>query len=201
MESDTFKTIYKPSIEILFKDKKSKFFAYAFPFENENSLSKIMDDLKIKHKKPNHFCYAYQIGTTTKSFRVNDDGEPKNSAGMPIYGQIKSLDLTNILIVVVRYFGGTKLGVGGLINAYRSAAKMALENSEIVVQAIQTKFTIIFDYSKMNFVMNTIKINNYKIVSQQLDEKCEIQIFVRKSEANSVRNKFSDVSGITLHEL
>ena len=200
MEPDTYKTISKPSNEILFKDKKSKFFAYAFPFQNKTSLPNIISGLKTKHKKANHFCFAYQIGTVSKNHRVNDDGEPNNSAGMPIYGQIKSLDVTNILIVVVRYFGGTKLGVGGLINAYRNAAKLALENSEIVVQTIQTKFTLSFDYNKLNYVMNTIKINNFKIISQKLDEKCELQILVRKNETNSIHEKFSNVFGITVNE-
>ena len=121
---DTFKTILKPSKEVLFKDKNSKFFGYVFPVLNEDDVKNNLEALKKQHHAARHWCYAYQLGTEFVKYRANDDGEPSNSAGMPIYGQIQSFDVTNVLIVVVRYFGGVKLGVGGLINAYRTTAKI-----------------------------------------------------------------------------
>ena len=118
---DTYKTIEKPSEETLFKDRNSKFFGYAFPVLNEDDVKNALESLKKKHHSARHFCYAWQLGVETISYRANDDGEPNNSAGMPIYGQIQAFGVTNILIVSVRYFGGTKLGVGGLINAYKNS--------------------------------------------------------------------------------
>jgi putative IMPACT (imprinted ancient) family translation regulator len=119
---DTFKTISNPSEEILFKEKNSKFFGYAFPILSDDEVKPIIDVLHKKHFGAGHFCYAFQLGTDKIQFRTNDDGEPSNSAGTPIYGQIQSFGLTNILVVVVRFFGGTKLGVGGLISAYKTGA-------------------------------------------------------------------------------
>ena len=129
---DTYKTILEPSEEVLFKEKNSKFFGYAFPILNEEDVKVHLEQLKKQHFSARHWCYAYQIGTEKITFRANDDGEPNNSAGMPIYGQIQSFEVTNILIVVVRYFGGVKLGVGGLISAYKTAAQMSLENAQII---------------------------------------------------------------------
>ena len=138
IESDTYKTISKSSEEVLFKDKNSKFFGYAFPVENEDEVKIHIETLKKQHHSARHWCYAYQLGTHEEhyTYRANDDGEPNNSAGMPIFGQIQSFGVTNILIVVVRYFGGVKLGVSGLINAYKTAAQMALETSTIVTKII-----------------------------------------------------------------
>jgi len=129
---DTFKTIALPSSEILFKEKNSKFFGYSFPILSEIEVKPIIDTLRKQHPNAGHFCYAYQIGTENVVYRANDDGEPSNSAGAPIYGQIQSFELTNILIVVVRIFGGTKLGVGGLISAYKTTTQLVLESSEII---------------------------------------------------------------------
>jgi len=147
-EQDTYKTIEKPSEEVLFKDKNSKFFGYAFPVSNEDDVKIHIAELKKTHHAARHWCYAYQIGTETILFRANDDGEPNNSAGMPIYGQIQSFEVTNILIVVVRYFGGTKLGVGGLITAYKTAAQLALESSKIIEKTVFE--TIIYRYVFFN---------------------------------------------------
>ncbi len=129
---DTYKTIEFPSDEILFKEKNSKFFGYTFPITQEAEAKIVLENLRKKHFGAGHFCYAFQIGIEKKYFRVNDDGEPTNSAGMPIYGQIQSFELTNILIVVVRYFGGIKLGVSGLISAYKNVAQLAVEASNSV---------------------------------------------------------------------
>src|SRR5690606_12375814 len=150
---DTYKTIDQPSEEVLFKEKNSKFFGYAFPVHSENEVKEILEQLKKQHYTARHWCYAYQIGTKTKIYRANDDGEPNNSAGMPIYGQIQSFDVTNTLVVVVRYFGGVKLGVGGLVTAYKTTTQMALEAWEIVEKTIDTHCFIHFDYKDMNMVM------------------------------------------------
>ena len=154
---DTYKTIANPSEEVLFKEKSSKFFGYAFPVCSQDEIKTNLEHLKKQHFGAVHFCYAYQIGTEKVEFRANDDGEPSNSAGMPIYGQIQSFELTNILIVVVRYFGGTKLGVGGLISAYKTTAQMALEAAEIIDKTIDVNFNISFDYKNINKVMRIIK--------------------------------------------
>ncbi|HQW69201.1 MAG TPA: YigZ family protein, partial [Flavobacterium sp.] len=158
--NDTYKTIEKPSEEILFKEKNSKFYGYAFPVTSEEEIKNHLDSLRKQHHGAVHFCYAFQLGTDKIQYRANDDGEPSNSAGMPIYGQIQSFGITNVLVVVVRFFGGVKLGVGGLISAYRTAAQMALEESQIIEKTIDVSFEISFDYKNMNKVMRVIKEKN-----------------------------------------
>lgn len=168
--NDTYQTIARESEEVLFKEKGSKFFGYAFPIENEEEVKPIIEDLKKLHPHAVHYCYAYQLGTAPKiSYRANDDGEPSNTAGAPIYGQIQSFGVTNILIVVVRIFGGTKLGVGGLIAAYRTTAQMTLEVCEIVEKTIDVQFLISFDYKNMNKVMRVIKEKKLEILSQEME--------------------------------
>lgn len=168
--NDTYQTIARESEEVLFKEKGSKFFGYAFPIENEEEVKPIIEDLKKLHPHAVHYCYAYQLGTAPKiSYRANDDGEPSNTAGAPIYGQIQSFGVTNILIVVVRIFGGTKLGVGGLIAAYRTTAQMTLEVCDIVEKTIDVQFLISFDYKNMNKVMRVIKEKKLEILSQEME--------------------------------
>ena len=198
MEKDTYKTILKPSKEVLFKDKNSKFFGYAFPALNEEDVKTHIEDLKKQHHSARHWCYAYQIGTDTIKYRANDDGEPSNSAGMPIYGQIQSFDVTNILIVVVRYFGGVKLGVGGLINAYRTAAQMALEASKIKKLTINIDYLISFDYKNMNKVMRIIKEKNLNIVNQKMEMDCQITISVRKKDAETIKTIFESIYEVNI---
>ncbi|WP_423819142.1 YigZ family protein [Salinimicrobium sp. TIG7-5_MAKvit] len=198
---DTYKTITKPSAEVLFKDKNSKFFGYAFPVTSEEEIKELLEEVKKKHHSARHWCYAWQLGKSDFHYRANDDGEPSNSAGMPIYGQIQSFEVTNILIVVVRYFGGVKLGVGGLINAYKTTAQMALEESNIVTRTIDLKFRISFDYPEMNKVMRVIKENNLNVVDQILELDCKIIISVRKSEAERIYEKFDATYKVTIKEL
>ncbi|MCK5401161.1 MAG: YigZ family protein [Flavobacteriaceae bacterium] len=200
-EDDTYNTIVKPSEEVLFKDKNSKFYGYAFHVEHEDDLVPLLEGLKNQHHRARHWCYAYQIGTETIRFRANDDGEPNNSAGQPIYGQIQSFKLTNILIVVVRYFGGVKLGIGGLINAYKTTAQMALEASKIIQKTINKEFLITFDYKNMNTVMRVIKEKQLKIVNQKLELSCEIQILVRKKDAQTIFDLFNELYEIKIESL
>ena len=157
--------------------------------------------MRKEHFSARHWCYAYQIGTEKVHYRANDDGEPNNSAGMPIYGQILSFGLTNVLVVVVRYFGGVKLGVGGLITAYKTAAQMALENSEIIERTIDKHFLISFGYTNMNKVMRIIKEKNLQIVSQKMEMECEIKISIRKKNAQDVVDAFENKHEIQLTEI
>lgn len=198
---DTYKTITKASPEALFKDRNSKFFGYAFPVKTEEEANLHLEELKNKHHKARHWCFAWQLGKSDFHYRVNDDGEPSNSAGMPIYGQIQSFEVTNILIVVVRYFGGVKLGVGGLINAYKTAAQLALEKANIVTYTIDEVFEIHFDYPEMNIVMRLIKEHNLNIIEQKLALDCKIYISVRKSEADAIFKKFDDTYKVEIKNI
>jgi len=198
---DNYKTIDQPTEEILFKEKNSKFFGYAFPVTNTDEVKIYLDQLKKKHFGAVHFCYAYQIGMEKMEFRANDDGEPNNSAGIPIYGQIQSFGLTNILIVVVRYFGGTKLGVGGLITAYKTAAQMVLENALIVNKTINLYFKITFDYKNINKVMRIIKEKQLEIQSQKMEENCEVIIVTRKKNAEQIVDIFNSLFEISLSKI
>ncbi|WP_177736081.1 IMPACT family protein [Flavobacterium inviolabile] len=200
MEKDTYKTLAIPSEEVLYKEKNSKFFGYAFPIATEEDVKPILEDLRKQHHVARHWCYAFQTGTEKIYFRANDDGEPNNSAGMPIYGQIQSFDVTNVLIVVVRYFGGVKLGVGGLISAYKTAAQMALEVSEIIEKTIDIHYLIRFDYKNMNKVMRVIKEKNLDIIAQKMEMSCEIEIATRKKNAEMIFDIFSNLYEVTILE-
>jgi len=198
---DTFKTISKPLEETLLKEKGSKFFGYAFPVETEEMAMGCLEGVKEKHKNARHFCYAYQLGTDQIYFRANDDGEPSNSAGIPIYGQIQSFDLTNVLVVVVRYFGGTKLGVGGLISAYKNSAKLTLETCEIVEKTINSIYEIGFEYKDLNKVMRIIKEKNLAIVEQQLELNCKIVVSVRKSLDEILESAFKSLYEVKVKKI
>ena len=198
MIEDAYKTTEKPSKETLFKEKGSKFFGYTFPVLSEEDVKERIEDLKKKHHTAGHFCYAYQLGVEKTRFRANDDGEPNNSAGMPIYGQILSFEVTNILIVSVRYFGGTKLGVGGLIAAYKTSAQMALEASTILQKTINVEYKLTFNYDLMNAVMRVVKEKNLNIVSQKLEMDCQYIISVRKKDAKAIYNIFDTLYKVAI---
>jgi len=183
---DTYKTITKATKEMLLKEKKSKFYGFAFPITHEDQVKTHVATLRKQFPTANHVCYAWQLGVEQISYRANDDGEPNNSAGMPIYGQIQSFEVTNILIAIVRVFGGTKLGVGGLISAYRNAAKLTLEEAVITEKVIKKQLLLKFEYAEMDLVMRFIKKNQLSIVSQELNLACEIVISIRKSEFKQI---------------
>ena len=195
---DTYKTIAFPSEEILFKEKSSKFFGYAFPVQSEAEIKPIIDTLRKQHPHAAHYCYAYQIGTDTIIYRANDDGEPSNTAGMPIYGQIQSFGITNVLILVVRTFGGVKLGVGGLITAYKTAAQMTLNSSKIIEKTIDIHYLVSFDYKNINKIMRVIKEKNIEIVSQKMEMSCEIEIITRKKNAKIIFDIFNSMFEIVI---
>ncbi len=198
---DTFRTILEPSKEGIFKDRGSKFIGYAFPVTTEEEVQIHIKKLKQLHHKARHWCYAWRIGTEITRFRANDDGEPGNSAGQPIYGQILSYDLTNVLVVVVRYFGGTKLGVGGLINAYRTAAGLTLENAKIIQKTIDATFNLQFEYKDLNKIMKLIKEKNLKVERQKMEMLCDFTISVRKKEKSSVKKAIEDLRCVKLKEI
>ena len=201
VENDTYKTINLPSEEVLFKEKNSKFFGYAFPVTAEEEVKEILEKLRKDHFSARHWCYAYQIAIEKIQYRANDDGEPNNSAGMPIYGQIQSFEVTNVLVVVVRYFGGVKLGVGGLITAYKTTAQMALENAEIIEKTIDIHFLISFGYANMNKVMRIIKEKNLQIIAQKMEMDCEIEIATRKKNVQNLLDTFESLYEIKITEL
>jgi uncharacterized YigZ family protein len=205
---DTYNTIEFPSSAVLFKEKNSKFFGYAFPIQSEEDVKPFIETLRKQHPNAGHYCYAYQIGADTITYRANDDGEPSNSAGMPIYGQIQSFSVTNVLIVVVRIFGGVKLGVGGLISAYKTTAQMVLETCEIVEKTIDIHFTITFDYKNMNKVMRVIKEKKLEIVNQEMEINEDsglpigkIEIKTRKKNAEMVFDIFNSMFEIDIKRL
>lgn len=195
--SDTYKTISSPS-EGFFKDRGSKFISRAFPVTNEEEVKSILSDLRQEYHDARHHCYAYIIGSDKSAYRINDDGEPSGTAGKPIYGQLLSYDLTNILVVVIRYFGGTKLGIPGLINAYREATKDALNQANIKEKLVTETLFITYDYPLMDVVMRFIKEKNLEIVSTKFELNCQIELKVRKSEAAMVEESFRNIYGVKL---
>lgn len=201
MKEDTYKTIEKPSEETLFKEKGSKFFGYTFPVTTEEDVKDRLEELRKKHHTARHFCYAYQLGIEKIKFRANDDGEPNNSAGMPIYGQIQSFEVTNVLVVSVRYFGGTKLGVGGLISAYKTSAQMALVASDILEKTINIFYKLTFNYDLMNAVQRVIKEKNIEIEHQKLEMNCEYTISVRKNDAEKIYSIFDNLYKVSIKKL
>jgi uncharacterized YigZ family protein len=197
---DQYKTIAAPSGEILYKDRNSKFYGYAFPIETEEDAKHILGELRKTHPGANHVCYAWKLGITNPAYKANDDGEPNNSAGMPIYGRLQSFEVTNILLAVVRFFGGTKLGVGGLIQAYRSTAQQTLENSKILVKTIQEPLSISFNYVEMNKVMQIVKKNRLSITSQSMDMNCHLLLSVRKRDLKKIKSMFRKIPGVEIKD-
>jgi len=198
LEQDTYRTIIKPSDVIIFKDRGSKFLGYTYPLQREDQVKELIENLKKEHHKARHWCYAWQLGAENVQFRVNDDGEPNNSAGQPIYGQIVSKELTNVLVVVVRYFGGTKLGVGGLVNAYKTSAQLALESAQIITRTIDVHFRLIFEYQYMNKVMRIIKEKKVTIIAQKMELDCEYVVSIRKKEASAIKIAFEELRHVKI---
>lgn len=180
-----YNTIINPGKKVIYKDKGSKFYGFAVPVETNKQVKKALDEIKQKHSSAVHFCYAYQHGIEKTYYRVSDDGEPNNSAGLPIYSQIQSFKVTNILIVIIRYFGGTKLGIGGLINAYKTTAKLSLEASQIKTLDILILCKLSFDYKDISKVMRVIKKQQLIIKSQRLEMECEVLVLAKKINLKS----------------
>ena len=190
MQEDQYLTISSES-RGLYKEKGSKFIAIAFQANSTEEVKSYLESVKKQFHDARHHCYAYRLGSEPYEIRYNDDGEPSGTAGKPIFGQIQSFDLTNILIVVIRYFGGVKLGTGGLIQAYRTAARSALEKGKIITKTWNVFAELRFDYAQMDQVMRIIKEEGLEIVSQDSYEDCNIVLEIRKGNLENVKNKIS----------
>ena len=190
---EIFKTINGLSEEILFKEKKSKFFSQVFHVTDEEEIKLILENVRKNHPQAGHVCYAYRIQPLDPKWRANDDGEPNNSAGMPIFGQIQSYDIYDVLITVTRYFGGVKLGVGGLISAYKEAANLAITSINIIEKTIEINYTLSFNYDQMNKVMRIIKEKNIQIINQNLTENCEITTSISIKYKNHFESWFDNI--------
>jgi uncharacterized YigZ family protein len=195
--ADSYFTIKKPS-EGIYKEKGSKFIAFAYPIFNEDDFKEQLAQLKKDYHDARHHCYAFRLGLTENEYRFSDDGEPNNSAGKPIYGQLLSSNITNVAIIVIRYFGGTKLGVGGLITAYKEAAKDAINNAKIVKRTVNHYYKISFDYPVMSDVMNFVKQHNLNVTNQVFENSCLIEFNIRTQEAEQMIAELEKIEGVKI---
>jgi len=197
--SDTYKTIIAPT-EGIYKEKGSKFLSFAIPVSSADEVKEIVKNYRKEYYDSRHVCYAYMLGADRKEFRANDDGEPSGTAGRPILGQINSRELTNILVIVVRYFGGILLGTGGLVVAYKEATTDALDQAEVIEKTVDESISILFDYVLMNEVMRIIKDTNAQITSQSFENQCEMQLSIRKQDAGLLSAKVAKIYGLQIKE-
>lgn len=194
---DTFLTIKEPS-EGEYKEKGSKFIAFSFQVRTEDEVKERLDETRKKYYDARHHCYAYQLGQDGELWRANDDGEPSHSAGTPILNQIKSFNITDTLVIVIRYFGGTKLGVSGLIRAYKTATQEALENAEIEEKIITKTVSFSFDYLGMNDVMKLIKDYELEIIEQEFTNTCQMKLSVRLAILEEVEAKLNNIKEVKM---
>lgn len=197
--ADTYRTIASPS-EAIFKEKMSKFLAFAHPVTNAAEAKSVVASYQKKYFDARHVCWAYMVGAARTEFQSNDNGEPSGTAGKPILGQINSFELTDVVIVVVRYFGGIKLGTSGLIAAYREAARLALGDATIEERHVMSEIKLTFPYLAMNDVMKLTKIPGIKIVGQEFDNTCTMTVAIRLDDAATLKEKLSDIDGVCLDE-
>ncbi len=197
---DSYKTIEAPA-EGIFRDRGSKFIGYAYPIQSEEDIKSIVQNLKAEHPKARHHCWAMRLSPDRSVFRINDDGEPSGTAGRPILNTLLSHDLTQILIVVVRYFGGTLLGVPGLINAYKTAAAEAILAANIIEKTINDRYQLVFGYLQLNEVMKQIKDNQLNIISQEMNNDCELVVEIRQAEVNQLIGQFEKIPNLKLKYL
>ncbi len=197
---DTYKTIESPA-EGIFRDRGSKFIGYVYPIQSEEDIKSIVQNLKAEHPKARHHCWAMRLSSDRSVFRINDDGEPSGTAGRPILNTLLSHDLTQILIVVVRYFGGTLLGVPGLINAYKTAAAEAILAANIIEKTINDRYQLVFGYLQLNEVIKLIKDKQLKIISQEMNNDCELVVEIRQAEVNQLIGQFEKIPNLKLKYL
>ena len=194
---DSYKTIEKTA-ERYITERKSKFISYVIPVESEDEVKPILEEYRKKYYNARHVCWAYMLGSSREEFRANDDGEPSGTAGRPILGQINSYELTNILILVVRYFGGTLLGTGGLVKAYKEAAAAAIQNAKIVVKTVDDTFILHFDYPLLNEVMRILNQFEESSWTQNFTETCEMEVNIRQSLSQQLYQSLSAIYGVTV---
>ena len=197
---DTYRTIHTPS-EGVYRDKGSKFIAYAFPVQHEEEARAAVTRIKAEHPKARHHCWALRLTADRSVFRVNDDGEPAGTAGRPILNTLLSFDVTNIVVIVVRYFGGTLLGIPGLINAYKSATQQALSQASIIEKHLEDIYRICFSYTQMNDVMRIVKEHELAVKAQQFDSSCTMEVAIRQSDISKVTGKLSAIEQLTISYL
>jgi uncharacterized YigZ family protein len=199
-EPDFFYTIDKPAVAE-YKDRGSKFIAYALPLQSVGDFKLKLEDIKKEHPKASHHCFAYRIGIDNNTFRVSDDGEPSGTAGKPILGQIDSKNLTDIVIIVVRYFGGTLLGVPGLVNAYKSTAAMVLQLTPVIQKVIEVPYSLQYDYTQMNEVMMVVKQLNCTVLQQEMNLFCRLVIGIAKSRMDEAMYRFKEIRDIEIKKV
>lgn len=195
--AEKYLTVSK-SVESIYKEKGSKFLSFLYPVTSVEEVKEYLTQLKKKYYDATHHCYAYIIGYDKETFRMNDDGEPSSTAGKPIYGQLQSNDLTNVLLVVVRYFGGTKLGVSGLIKAYKESSAECIALAQIIEKQVKNKYNIYFAYEDMNVVMNILKQNNAEQKNQIFDLNCQIEVLIDKRHSSKFESSIPPVSTIRI---
>ena len=200
METDEFLTIKQPA-KGLYKEKGSKFYGIIYPVKSEEEIKDKLEEVRATYHDARHHCYAYRYGIEKEHIRMNDDGEPSSTAGKPIFGQIQSHELTNILIVVVRYFGGTKLGTSGLIRAYKTAAEEAINKSSIIKKVIQARYMVEFDYGLMNEVMKFLHDENLTPIEKEFGASCKFTLGLRKSKEQETLQKLKTMHGLTISSL
>ena len=192
-----FSTIKEPVENILLKEKGSKFIGFAFPINSETDLKKNLEKIREEHPKATHHCYAFRLGLNGENYRANDDGEPSGSAGLPIYNQLLANDLTNILLIVVRYYGGTKLGVSGLVKVYKESAKLTLEESEILIRELETIISIEFPFNQQNVIFTLLNKFDGKIQEFNASENCEITALIKTSQKENISEQLSEMQNIS----
>lgn len=192
-----YKTIEKPVEDILMKEKGSKFIGFAYPVNNEKELKETLDQLKSVHPKATHHCYAFRLGLNGENYRANDDGEPSGSAGLPIYNQLLANEITNILLVVVRYYGGTKLGVSGLVKTYKESAKLTLEEAHIITKELHTELEILFHFNQQNTIFTLLNKFDAKVLEFGAEENCRISASVKLSQKENISEQLSEMQIIS----
>ena len=191
-----YKTIQNPVENILLKEKGSKFIGFAFPINNETELKTALEKIRTEHPKATHHCYAFRMGLKGENYRANDDGEPSGSAGLPIYNQLLAHEITNVLVISVRYYGGTKLGVSGLVKAYKESAKMTLEDAEIITKELETEIIIQFNFDQQNLIFTLLSKFDAKILSFEASEKCEINGSLKRAAKAKLSETLSEMQHI-----
>lgn len=193
----SYNTIQSPIENILLKEKGSKFIGFAFPVADESDLKKSLEKIREEHPKATHHCYAFRLGMNGENYRANDDGEPSGSAGLPIYNQLLAHGITNVLVIVVRYYGGTKLGVSGLVKAYKDSAKLTLEESEIITKELESDLEIGFSFSQQNQIFTLLNKFDGKILDFLTDEECVIKAKVKTSQKENISEQLSEMQNIS----
>lgn len=192
-----YKTIAKPVENILLKEKGSKFIGFAFPINSEEDLKKSLEKIRGEYPKATHYCYAFRLGLNGENYRANDDGEPSGSAGLPIYNQLLAHEITNVLLIVVRYFGGTKLGVSGLVKTYKESAKLTLDEAEIITKELESLLEIGFYFNQQNTIFTLLNKFDAKILNFETQEICKISASVKTSQKENISDKLSEMQNIT----